>query len=162
MAEFNILIINFNSNLLDCFTKGFCNLVIRDWSGYIHNLHTFSQRILGICPALPLHVNEAIVEPTIYIFSKSKVRYKFLKTFIKFTYLLCKLCILRFHFIVLFKHHCYYFLFTQSLLRDSSVKDAMYLNSKENPSLKKSYKLRYLRQWNFTYAYTSIYYISEN
>ena len=28
----------------------------------IHNLYTFSPRTLGICPALPFHVNEAIVE----------------------------------------------------------------------------------------------------
>ena len=111
MVGFNTPIIDFNSNLVDNFAKGFFMLIIRDWGGYTHNLHKFSPRILGICPVLPLHVNKAIVELAINIFSYSKVRFESLKTFIMFTYLLSKLCIWRFHFILHLKHHCYQFLF---------------------------------------------------
>ena len=103
---FNIRIINFNSNLVDNFAKGFFKLIIRDWGEYTHHLHTFSPRILGICPALPFHVNEAIVELAINILSYSKVRFMLLKTSIKFTYLISRLRIWRFHFILHFKHHC--------------------------------------------------------
>ena len=105
MAGFNIPIINFNSNFNDNFAKGFFKLIMRDWSGYTHNLRLLSPRILGIYSALPLHINEALVELAISIFSYSEVRCKLLKTFNKFTYLLRKLRIWRFHFILYFKHH---------------------------------------------------------
>ena len=125
MAGFNIPIINFNSNLVDNFAKGFFKFIIRDWSGYTNNLPTFSSRILGICPALPLHVNEAILELAINIFSYSKVRFKSLKTFIKFTHLLSELRIWRFILFCILSiiaiNSC-----LLSLLRDSSVNDAMY------------------------------------
>ena len=81
MAGFNIPNINFNSNN---FAKGFFKVITWDWSEYTHilsHLHTFSPRILSICPTLSLHANEAIVELAINI----KVRLKLLKTFIKFT-----------------------------------------------------------------------------
>ena len=113
MAGFNIPIINFNSNLVGSFVKVFFQIIICQWGGYFQNLHIFSSRVLGICPALLLHVNEAIVELAINIFSHSKVRFKLLKTIIKFTYLLSKLCIWRFHLILNFKHHCYRFLLTE-------------------------------------------------
>ena len=112
MVRFNIPNINFNSNLGDNFAKDFLKLIIWDWIQYTHilsHINTFSPRILSICPALSLHANEEIVELAINI----KVSFKLLKTFIKFTYLLSKLRIWRFHFILPFKHHCYQFLFIE-------------------------------------------------
>ena len=127
IAGFNFPIINFNSNLVENFSKGFFKL-IRDWNEYTLNLYTFSPRILSICPALPLHVKETILELAINIFCCSKAKSKLLKTFIKFTYLLSIFfCILS----IIVINSCLI-----SLLRDSSVKDAMYLNNKNDPSCK--------------------------
>ena len=67
MAEFNILIINLDSNLNHNFTKDFFKFIIQNWSGYTHRLNVFSPRILGIWPVLPLHVYEAIVEVVINV-----------------------------------------------------------------------------------------------
>ena len=76
MAGFNIPIINFNSNIVYKFTKGFFKFIIWNWSGYTHNLHTISRRILGICPALPHDVTEAIVELAINSFSDTVKPYR--------------------------------------------------------------------------------------
>ena len=121
----------------------FFKFIISDWNGHTPTFSIFSLRIRGICPALLLHVDEAIVELVINIFSYTKVRFKLLKTlraFIKFTYLLSKICIWKFRFYSILFHCILSIIAINSCLlnslRVSSVKDATYVNNKNNASYK--------------------------
>ena len=129
------------------FQKAFFQLIIRNWSRYTHNFHTFSSRILGICPALPLHVEEVIVSwlLTFLVIARSDLScwkcslslHNFSANFVSEDSILC--CILS---IIAINSSLL------SLLGDSSVNDALYLNNKNPRSYKIKLKQEYTKLHN--------------